>query len=57
MMGIEAANINYYDITASANPTEGGTVEGAGNYAEGAEVTLTATANTGYAFVCFALMI
>ena len=51
LMGIEAANVNYYDITASANPTDGGTIEGAGSYAEGAEVTLTATANTGYAFV------
>ena len=51
LLGIEASNVNYYDITASANPTEGGTVEGAGNYAEGAEVTLTATANTGYAFL------
>ena len=51
MMGIEASNVNYYDITVSANPTDGGTIEGAGNYAEGAEVTLTATANTGYAFV------
>ena len=51
LMGIEAANINYYDITVSANPTEGGTVEGAGNYAENSTATLTARANDGYAFV------
>lgn len=41
----------YYDITVSANPTEGGTVEGAGSYEENTTCTLTATANTGYHFV------
>ena len=41
----------YYDITASANPVEGGTVEGAGSYEENSTCTLTATANTGYHFV------
>ena len=40
-----------YSITASANPTAGGTVSGAGTYYENNECTLTATANTGYAFV------
>ena len=40
-----------YTITASANPTAGGTVTGAGTYDEGANCTLTATANTGYHFV------
>ena len=40
-----------YAITVTANPTEGGTVTGAGNYYQGSSVTLTATANTGYAFV------
>ena len=40
-----------YAITVTANPTEGGTVTGAGNYYQGTSVTLTATANTGYAFV------
>ena len=40
-----------YSITVTANPTEGGTVTGAGNYYQGTSVTLTATANTGYAFV------
>ena len=40
-----------FTITASANPTEYGTVSGGGEYAEGAECTLTATANEGYVFV------
>jgi hypothetical protein len=40
-----------YDITASANPTAGGTVSGAGTYAHGVNVTLTATPATGYSFV------
>lgn len=42
--------INSYSITASANPTDGGTVSGAGNYDHGSSCTLTATANTGYTF-------
>jgi hypothetical protein len=40
----------YYTISASANPTNGGTVNGAGSYASGTTCTLTATANTGYNF-------
>ena len=39
-----------YTISASANPEEGGTIEGAGNYLGGQTCTLTATANEGYAF-------
>jgi hypothetical protein len=42
--------VNTYTITATANPTAGGTVTGAGTYDEGATVTLRATANSGYAF-------
>ena len=42
---------NSYTIMASANPTEGGTVTGAGSYYEGTPVELIATANEGYAFV------
>ena len=38
-------------ITASANPAEGGTVSGAGNYNNGDTATLTATANPGYYFL------
>ena len=40
-----------YTITATANPAEGGTIAGAGEYEEGATATLTATANDGYNFV------
>ena len=43
--------INTYTISATANPTEGGTIEGAGTYDHGSNVTLTATANEGYKFV------
>ncbi len=43
--------VNSYTVTATANPAEGGSVEGAGSYDYGTEITLTATANTGYTFV------
>ena len=39
-----------YVVSASANPVEGGTIEGAGTYLGGQTCTLTATANEGYAF-------
>ena len=39
-----------YTITATANPTNGGTVSGAGTYISGSTATLTATANSGYMF-------
>ncbi len=42
--------IPQYTITASANPTNGGTVSGGGTFYENTSCTLTATANTGYAF-------
>ena len=38
-------------ITADASPTEGGTVTGAGTYAQFETCTLTATANEGYTFI------
>ena len=41
----------YYSITATANPTNGGTVSGGGTYAQGSTCTLHATANSGYSFV------
>ena len=44
------SQVNTYTITATANPTAGGTVTGAGTYNEGATVTLSATANSGYTF-------
>jgi len=40
-----------FKVTASVNPAEGGTVEGAGTYSSGATVTLTATAANGYRFI------
>ena len=43
--------VTYFDITTSANPAAGGTVTGDGTYAQGTEVTLVATANTGWHFV------
>ncbi len=42
---------NSYTVSASASPSAGGTVNGAGNYNHGSNCTLTATANTGYTFV------
>ena len=45
------ASVPYYDITATANPAIGGTVDGYGSYAEGSYCTLTATPNAGYSFV------
>ena len=41
---------NSYTITATANPTVGGTVSGAGTYNRYATCTLVATANSGYTF-------
>jgi hypothetical protein len=38
-------------ITASASPTNGGTIDGAGTVAQGTSVTVTATENPGYDFV------
>ena len=40
-----------FTITATADPTNGGTVTGSGTYTYGQSCTLTATAATGYAFV------
>ncbi len=39
-----------YTVTATANPVEGGTVTGGGNFFEGETCTLVATANNGYTF-------
>ena len=44
-------SVPSYTITATANPTAGGTVTGAGSYTQGQTCTLVATANTGYTFV------
>ncbi|NVO10072.1 MAG: T9SS type A sorting domain-containing protein, partial [Bacteroidales bacterium] len=43
--------LNSYPITASVIPVNSGTITGAGTYNHGDNVSLTATANTGYTFV------
>ena len=43
--------INSYAITATANPTDGGTITGAGTYNHFENCTLTATPATGYTFL------
>ena len=40
-----------YTITATANPSNGGSVDGGGTYASGSTCTLRASANSGYTFV------
>ena len=40
-----------YAVTATANPTEGGTVTGANTYSYGQQCTLNATANEGFDFI------
>ncbi len=50
--GIEnGGSTTNYTITATANPTNGGTVSGGGTYAQGSTCTLHATPNSGYSFV------
>ncbi len=44
-------SLNSYTISASANPSNGGSVSGAGSYNYGSSCTLTATPTTGYSFV------
>ena len=43
-------SLNSYTITTSADPTNGGTASGGGNFNHGTSCTLTATPNAGYAF-------
>lgn len=40
-----------FTVQLSASPEAGGTVSGAGSYQENSQVTVTATANSGYKFV------
>ena len=44
-------NQQSYSVTVSASPSAGGTVTGGGTFAAGSSRTVTATANSGYAFV------
>ena len=48
---IQEPNPCLWDITATANPAEGGTVSGAGTYEQGTTCTLTATPAEGYEFL------
>ena len=47
---VQAPQTQQYTVALAAQPTDGGTVQGAGTYDEGTQVTITATANTGYDF-------
>ena len=40
-----------YTVTATADPTEGGTVTGGGSYSDGKTATVNATANSGWHFI------
>ena len=44
------AQPQQFTINVSANPTNGGSVTGGGNYNQGTSCTVTATANIGYTF-------
>jgi M6 family metalloprotease-like protein len=46
-----AIDNSKHGVTVTVNPPAGGSVTGAGIYADGASCTLTATANTGYSFI------
>lgn len=46
-----ASSSVWYGIVATANPSNGGTITGAGSYEEGEQCTLTATANPNYTFI------
>ena len=43
--------VQSFEITATADPANGGNVTGGGNYQYGSTCNLTATAHTGYTFV------
>ena len=45
-----AEPLPIYNVSVSANPTNGGNVTGDGAYEEGQQCTVTATANAGYTF-------
>ena len=51
MNPIGGGSVNYFNVTAVANPEEAGTVTGAGTFEEGSSITLSAIANEGYEFV------
>jgi len=46
----ETSSTTEYSIAATADPTDGGSITGAGVYTENSTCSLTATANSGYEF-------
>ena len=46
-----ASSVTQYTVSVSANPTEGGTVDGGGTFNQGTSCTVSASANEGYDFV------
>ena len=50
MLNFTTPELNSYEISVTANPDEGGTVNGAGTYYHGQYCTLTALANEGSTF-------
>ncbi len=47
----EFIELPFFEVTLTASPAEGGTVDGDGEYLENEEVTITATPAEGYVFV------
>jgi uncharacterized repeat protein (TIGR02543 family) len=45
-----SCGLSNLDVSTSSNPSAGGTTTGGGSYANGASVTVTAAANSGYTF-------
>ena len=43
-------SLNNYEVSVTANPTEGGTVTGSGTYVFGTMIEVTASSNEGYFF-------
>ena len=50
MLSFTTPELNSYEISVTANPDEGGTVNGSGTYYHGQYCTLTALANEGFTF-------
>ena len=51
VFGFQVIDKSAYTLSLSAAPASGGSVSGTGSYLNGANVTVQATANTGYSFV------
>ena len=51
---VTAHFVRTWTLTATADPSGGGTVTGGGTYDDGTDVTVTATPNAGYRFVRWA---